>query len=227
VDIENVMEFLVEHRAPNVVPGYVSEQLLSMSWIIDAEDVARIVEVGKQWLTSDDPFRVAVAIGLENETYLADSWEEIAELAEPLKERFPSMAADVDAWMARAAPAYERRRTGSFFERGTGDASEDPTADDPVTRMVRAWATFDESLRTRNGFDEIAYAALTEALRACATEWAELDAIPRLGANVLVDVFAATEANAGLYEGDIADRVREAAHALHDLVGECVALRSP
>lgn len=25
---------------------------------------------------------------------------------------------DVDAWMARAEPAYERRRTRSFFEQG-------------------------------------------------------------------------------------------------------------
>ncbi|MFJ7064911.1 hypothetical protein [Streptomyces sp. NPDC101115] len=96
--------------------------------------------------------------------------------------------------------------------------------DDTVSKMVQVWVAFDESLRMRNGFDETAYQALTEALRACAEEWAELDAIPRLGANVLVDVFAATEANAALYEGDVADRVMEAAYELHDLVGECVAL---
>lgn len=117
--VEDVMEFLVDHRAPGVVPGYISEQLLSMSWIINAEDVARITEVAKQWLKSDDPFRVAVAIGLENETYLADSWEEIAELAEPLKEKFPSMAADVDAWLAGAKPSYERLKSGSFFQQGS------------------------------------------------------------------------------------------------------------
>ncbi|MGV9625563.1 hypothetical protein [Streptomyces sp. NPDC003487] len=119
--VEDVMDFLVDHRAPNVVPGYISEQLLSMSWIIDADDVAGIIEVAKRWLKSDDQFRVAVAIGLENETYLADSWEEISELAEPLKERFPSMAADVDAWMARAEASYERLRTGSFFDQGKKD----------------------------------------------------------------------------------------------------------
>ncbi|MGW5122666.1 hypothetical protein ACWEQ7_01100 [Streptomyces sp. NPDC004069] len=116
------MDFLVDHRAPNVVPGYISEQLLSMSWILDAEAVARIIEVGKRWLKSEDQFRVAVAIGLENETYLADSWEEIAELAEPLKERFPSMAADVDAWMARAKPSYEKLKKRSFFQQESEDA---------------------------------------------------------------------------------------------------------
>ncbi|WP_406265757.1 hypothetical protein OH779_18665 [Actinacidiphila glaucinigra] len=58
-----------------------------------------------------------MAIGLENETYLADSWEETAALAAPLKERFRSMAADVDAWTARAEPSCERLRRGSFFDR--------------------------------------------------------------------------------------------------------------
>lgn len=114
--VEDVMDFLVDHRAPNVVPGYISEQLLSMSWIIAPDDVAGVIKVAKRWLTSDDQFRVAVAIGLENETYLADSWEENSELAEPLKEKFPSVAADVDAWMARAEPSYERLKKGSFFE---------------------------------------------------------------------------------------------------------------
>ncbi|MHC5902490.1 Uma2 family endonuclease [Streptomyces sp. S6] len=118
VKIDDVMDFLVEHRAPGVVPGYISEQLLSMAWIIDAEDVARMTETARRWLRSDDPFRVAVAIGLENETYLADSWEEISALAEPLKEKFPSMAADVDAWMVRAEASYERLRSGSFFAEG-------------------------------------------------------------------------------------------------------------
>ncbi|MFJ4984843.1 hypothetical protein ACIP9H_13705 [Streptomyces sp. NPDC088732] len=116
MEAEDVMDFLVEHRAPGVTPGYVAEQLLSMSWIVAAGDVARIAEAGRRWLRSDDPFRVAVAIGLENETFLADSWEEIAALAGPFKECFPSMAADIDAWTARAEPAYERLRKGTFFE---------------------------------------------------------------------------------------------------------------
>ncbi|MGV9872012.1 hypothetical protein ACWDUG_04525 [Streptomyces cellulosae] len=99
------------------------------------------------------------------------------------------------------------------------------TTDDPVSRMAQAWARFDESLRSGNGFDDTAYDALTAALRACAAEWAELDAIPRLGANVLVDLFPSTEANAALYRGGAADRVMRAAYELHALAGHCVALR--
>lgn len=99
------------------------------------------------------------------------------------------------------------------------------TTNDPVGRMVRAWTTFDESLRNGSGFDEPAYDALTAALRACAAEWAELDAVPRLGANVLLDIFPATAANAALYGGVDADRVMRAAYELHALAGHCVALR--
>ncbi len=72
-----------------------------------------------------------------------------------------------------------------------------------------------------------AYERLRRALRGCVEAWAGFDAIPRVGVNVLVDVFPATEANAGLYEGEVADRVMDAAYELHDLVGACVALRDP
>ncbi|CAM5443882.1 hypothetical protein SALBM217S_07831 [Streptomyces griseoloalbus] len=48
---------------------------------------------------------------------------------------------------------------------------------------------------------------------------------PRLGANVLVDLFPATEANAALYQGEAADRIMRAAYELHALAGDCVALR--
>ncbi|MFE6844542.1 hypothetical protein [Streptomyces sp. NPDC057686] len=78
--------------------------------------------------------------------------------------------------------------------------------------------------RSGNGFDVEAYERLRRALRRCAEAWAGYDAIPREGANVLVDVFPATETNAGLYEGEAADQVRDAAYELHDLVSACVAL---
>ncbi|MEU6213462.1 hypothetical protein ABZ891_26640 [Streptomyces sp. NPDC047023] len=95
---------------------------------------------------------------------------------------------------------------------------------DPVDLMAEAWAAFDESLRMGQGIDEELYVSLRQALRSCAEEWVALDLIPRAGANVLVDIFAATEANSSLYEGDVADRVMEVAYELHELVGECVAL---
>lgn len=70
--------------------------------------------------------------------------------------------------------------------------------------------------------------ATGRARRGCAEEWAVYDAVPREGANVLVDVFPATEANAGLYEGEeVAEQVMDAAYELHDLVSACVALRDP
>jgi hypothetical protein len=51
-----------------------------------------------------------------NETYLADSLDELIELAEPMKERFPSMADDVSAWLERAGLSYERRQQGYWAQ---------------------------------------------------------------------------------------------------------------
>ncbi|MGW0786430.1 hypothetical protein [Streptomyces sp. NPDC002913] len=96
---------------------------------------------------------------------------------------------------------------------------------DSLAGMADAWTAFDEALREGRGVDQNAYAALKETLRLCAQEWEALDAIPRLAANILVDIFAATEANAALYQGAMADQAMEAAYELHDLAGACVALQ--
>ncbi|MFE3558928.1 hypothetical protein ACFXKW_29325 [Streptomyces sp. NPDC059193] len=101
------------------------------------------------------------------------------------------------------------------------------TAPGIVGEMIEAWLSFDDRLRAGRGLDAQAYERLRRALRACAEEWAGADAIPRVGANALVDVFPATEANAALYAGEEADRIMGAAYELHDLVGACVALRDP
>ncbi|WP_236060775.1 hypothetical protein [Actinacidiphila acididurans] len=96
--------------------------------------------------------------------------------------------------------------------------------DEASSALANAWQEFDTPLRMRKGFDENAYLTLKTALQACAESWVSLDAIPRLGANILVDIFPATEGNVGLYTGEAADRVMEAAYELQELVGECVGL---
>ncbi len=98
------MNYLVEHKAPNLPPGYLSEQLLSLSWILNA-DGGRIFEIGRSWLKSGDEFRVAVALGLD-EAFMADSWEE---LAGTVRRKFPSMAADVDNWLKNSRRSHADR----------------------------------------------------------------------------------------------------------------------
>ncbi|MFE7530749.1 hypothetical protein ACFU7Y_34300 [Kitasatospora sp. NPDC057542] len=104
MDIEDVMDYLVEHRAPNLPPGYLSEQLLSLTWIL-APEAGRIFDIGKTWLTSGDEFRVAVAMGLR-EAFMADSWAELVELGESMKERFPSLSTMVDEWLEASKASY-------------------------------------------------------------------------------------------------------------------------
>ncbi|MEU6296855.1 hypothetical protein [Streptomyces erythrochromogenes] len=118
MNIENLMDYLVEHRAPNLPPGYLSEQLLSLSWILDDEG-GQIFAIGKRWLNSSDQFRVSVALGLD-EAFMADSWEELVELADSVKAKFPSMASDVDNWLNNSRRSYVSRGEKSISD---GDAT--------------------------------------------------------------------------------------------------------
>jgi hypothetical protein len=93
-----------------------------------------------------------------------------------------------------------------------------------ITDLLSAWERFDLGLRFREGVSESAYDGLRAALLICAEAWHHLPAIPRLGANVLVDMFPATEANADLYEGEIRSRILAMAFEIQDLVRECVAI---
>ncbi|MER5770426.1 hypothetical protein [Streptomyces sp. NPDC001985] len=106
MDIGKLMEFLADHRAPNLPPGYLSEQLLSMSWIITPEDSGMIFTVGRKWLESGDEFRVAVALGLK-EAFLAESWDEHVELADSVRSRLPSLAPEVDHWLRYYSRSFD------------------------------------------------------------------------------------------------------------------------
>jgi len=53
----------------------------------------------------------------------------------------------------------------------------------------------------RDGLSERAYERLRDALQACASSWEGQDFVPRLGANILVDIFPATEASAYYTQG--------------------------
>jgi hypothetical protein len=77
----------------------------------------------------------------------------------------------------------------------------------------------------RDGLSERAYGRLRDALQACARSWEGRDFVPRLGANILVDIFPATEASAYLYSGEERARILEISFYLQDLVRECVGVR--
>lgn len=88
--------------------------------------------------------------------------------------------------------------------------------------LADSWKEFDLSLRMNRGLDESALMSLKHALEACALAWANLDAIPRLGVNILVDIFPATESNSNSYAGEVGERIMAIAYELQDLVSECV-----
>src|SRR4051812_30532744 len=97
---------------------------------------------------------------------------------------------------------------------------------DTVRDLLRASEAFSVPLRLGDGLNEERFHELCDALRACAKEWASEPVIPKAAANVLVDLFPAIESCSHLpfYRGDDAQRIRDAALTISDLVRECVAI---
>lgn len=93
-----------------------------------------------------------------------------------------------------------------------------------VAGLVSAASEFTVGLRMREGVSEAAFQRLSSVLRSCAYSWEGLAEIPRRAANVLVDIFPATESSADLYDGEERDRIQEMAFQLHELIQECVAV---
>lgn len=79
-------------------------------------------------------------------------------------------------------------------------------------------------LRMMQGFDEENFLALCEALKNCAKAWSELDHIPKLGVNILIDLYPAALSCSYLYSEKEGDRMRNHIEHLGDLVRECVAI---
>lgn len=99
------------------------------------------------------------------------------------------------------------------------------TSDATLAELLAAWEDFIVGLRMRQGLSESSLERLRESLRACASAWEGHESIPRLGANILVDIFPATEASADLYEEEVRARIQEVSFHLQDLVQECVAVQ--
>jgi len=94
---------------------------------------------------------------------------------------------------------------------------------DLSTRLAAAWGDFIVALRSNEGFQDDLYTALVRVLRDCAPGWWQVHAIPKLGANILVEIVPATQAAAEAYAEPVRTRVLDASFELYDLVIECFA----
>jgi hypothetical protein len=89
--------------------------------------------------------------------------------------------------------------------------------------LIRSAETFLIPLRMMRGFETEEFRKLCTALQACATEWEQAELIPKLGANVLVDLYPSMLAASYLYPDNMGEMIREQAEHLADLVRACVS----
>ncbi|MEZ4864109.1 MAG: hypothetical protein R3C14_22535 [Caldilineaceae bacterium] len=77
-------------------------------------------------------------------------------------------------------------------------------------------------LRMMDGFAQEKFDYLCQALRSCIVAWNNDDSIPKLAANILVDLYPATISSSYLYPEEVGAEIREHAEVLADLVREIV-----
>jgi hypothetical protein len=95
---------------------------------------------------------------------------------------------------------------------------------DELRELLDAWKGFSLGFWMREGVSEPAFERLRRALLLCAESWRGEALVPRLGMNVLVDMFPAAEASADQYEAPTRQRLLDIAYELQDLVRGCVAI---
>ncbi len=97
-----------------------------------------------------------------------------------------------------------------------------PAEDPEVLQLLDAWSTFDLGLRLGEGFQQTKWEALQQALKRCKEVWSERDHLPRPAMSALVDMFAATEACAGIYQDGQRKQIQDLAYALQELIQDCI-----
>src|SRR2546421_144263 len=96
---------------------------------------------------------------------------------------------------------------------------------DIIHDLLQAAEAFSVPLRTGQGWNERRFQELCSVLRACAREWSDSHTVPKTAVNVIVDLFPAVESCSHLafYQGEEAQRIRDGAMTLGDLIRDCFA----
>jgi len=93
--------------------------------------------------------------------------------------------------------------------------------DEAARQLDRCWVDFIVQLRNGSGFDETAFKALCQSLDDCTRSWEKSAFVPKLAARVFIDLYPSIEVCAYMYEGDDADKIRNAAEVVTDLARRC------
>ncbi|MFJ5234855.1 hypothetical protein ACIQBJ_33830 [Kitasatospora sp. NPDC088391] len=87
-----------------------------------------------------------------------------------------------------------------------------------VARLAAVAERFVVGLRMNEGFDEVLLRQLREEIDRCGAAWRERDEVPKRGALILAELYAAIDACAWLYTGETRERIVDAAVEVHEAV---------
>lgn len=90
-----------------------------------------------------------------------------------------------------------------------------------IETLVASALQFHRSVRNRAGFKEAEFQALCDAIRVCATRWADEVTVPKMLPGILVNYSLTITLLSDQYADNEAERLREAARTIQTLAGQC------
>jgi hypothetical protein len=110
-NIRQVLEYLVDERAPAIEPRSFSDLFDRLIWLA-SDNGKGLLQVMSIWVESDDYYRVKVALGLE-EAFLFDSRAAMVDAFERLEKRWPEVKDRcneiLESWDKSVPPAASER----------------------------------------------------------------------------------------------------------------------
>lgn len=100
VDLQQVLDFVVSHRASQTPPRYLAEVLDELSWLLDEATVKALSQTRERWLTGDDLYKVQIALEMQS-TYPFTTFEEMRVALDAVAAKWPKLAGQCSALLKR------------------------------------------------------------------------------------------------------------------------------
>ncbi|GAA1985197.1 hypothetical protein [Catenulispora subtropica] len=90
MDIADVMNYMVEHSAPNLPAEAISDILDRLSWSLDETEVFALAAVAHEWLIGPDPRRAEISLA-RTDAFPADNRDDLVALMAQVAARHPGL----------------------------------------------------------------------------------------------------------------------------------------
>lgn len=92
MNIEDVMNYIVDHAAPQLEPRVIADILDSLAYCLDEEVLSQLEELSERWLMGSDELRASIALA-RTDAFPARTRHELVEILDRVVRNFPRLKA--------------------------------------------------------------------------------------------------------------------------------------